>query len=523
MINPRDLYTSHTELQLGPSDAPFGTTFIDYEVQRSPDLRNLAQAQSGALTAYRVLCTQRIVIPNGQNYSPGGSNPKSFATYPAILSTAVTLNTASAENVSYSPKTVNTSVTTSHSSSDSANSTATMQHTTGSSTSQSNTFNASASLGFQGENPTGDLSFGYAHTTTTDRSRSKLTGSDVSSGSESGGSDTMAAKDWACFSWLTGDSKGLTVTWMWGQEYPWNVILYRGDGDGTLPAFVSKLLVDDGQLMPPSQLSQFGLDFTMKSCWLVYSTDSVSLTHSMNYYTATHSLSTSALDGDAADDTSTVKAVINKPTPWKPSTPIGPLDLCLYGLDPLAASGASSSAIIGFVPRQFITQPAPGPTPTGFKILASTNNLLVQDTTMYPLKNFDANAGFTAAETALTASFTPTCQSLSMQLQFKLLDVVGGYRLLVKHWTVGPQAVQLTITVNGDTGNALEKYVDAEEAEGGEGNLLSISLRNLSYGSVDYHDYLGLGLNTIDIAIKPVSDTPVTCQYQIRAVSIERG
>ena len=95
----------------------------------------------------------------------------------------------------------------------------------------------------------------------------------------------------------------------------------------------------------------------------------------------------------------------------------------------------------------------------------------------------------------------------------------------MKHWKKqGGKGIKLTLVINNDTDNAITKYVDAEEAEGAEKNLLIIALRDQNYASVDYHDYLQLGLNSIEITIVNSIDGQYseTCGYQIRAISIER-
>ena len=93
----------------------------------------------------------------------------------------------------------------------------------------------------------------------------------------------------------------------------------------------------------------------------------------------------------------------------------------------------------------------------------------------------------------------------------------------MKHWKLGSDDIKLTIVVNED--NTIVKYVDAREGEGGEDNLLSISLRDLRYASGDFHDYLQLGLNCIKITIEPASgqfaDRDGYGSYGIRAISIE--
>jgi len=93
----------------------------------------------------------------------------------------------------------------------------------------------------------------------------------------------------------------------------------------------------------------------------------------------------------------------------------------------------------------------------------------------------------------------------------------------MKHWKIDATAIMLTMVINGDTNNPVVKYVDALEAEGGENNLLTIALRNQDFASIDYHDYLQLGLNSIQITIQPVDGVYAGSGYQMRAISIENA
>jgi hypothetical protein len=556
MINTRDLYTAHVvhPLTFTPLNSKesktIGTTIISYEIRRYRDLRNLDDT-----LAYRVLCTQRVVIPNSVPYKPGqiniggssgsgGDTAAAFSNYPAIVTNQISLS-GSPELVGYSPRTLNSAIMTSSSNGSGTSGSTTMQHTSGSSTAQSNSFGASASIGFFGEALTGGVSVDYDHTSESEKSHSVSAGSDNSSSKQRSGSDSMSVKDWACNAYL--DSGTSSPTWVWGQEYPWNVLEYRNDlgtDNVALPGFVSDLLYDasSGQVLPPSALSQFGVDFTMSAAWTVKPAagdGTTTLTHTIGYYTATHQLPSSAGSNPVVNGQINWAGPMNQPPTPKGGTkpkavavPFSwtcPLNLFAYGLDPIQNGGASSAAVVGFIPRRFLVLPAPAKpsgitvtNPTQFVMLSAANNLLVQDTTSYgTLSASDTGAGFTPSETALTAAFTANCASLTMTLSFKVIDPVRGYRLYMKHWMTGTVGVVLTLVINGDTANPIVKYVDALEAEGGENNLLSISLRNLDYGSVDYHDYLQLGLNTIEITLTPIGGTTAGCGYQVRAISIE--
>ena len=162
--------------------------------------------------------------------------------------------------------------------------------------------------------------------------------------------------------------------------------------------------------------------------------------------------------------------------------------------------------------------------PVAFKAISAPNNLVIIDSTNYPVPcDPGAGFGFMPGETALTAIFSQNCSSLSMTLYFKVVDTRNNYTLFLKNWKAGAAGVMLNFTVNGDPDNTITKYVDALEGEGGENNLLSIALRDQNYASIDFHDYLQLGLNSIQITMSPIGNGGLEqCRYQVRAISIEK-
>jgi hypothetical protein len=526
LLNPKDLYTCHAvvplEVVVDKGAAPLvkstiGMTVISYEIRRYTDLRNLKT--NGA---YQILCTQRVVIPNPKPPAPNGDAPRSFDDYPAILVSELRFVDGPAEILSYFPRTLNSAVSISHSDSDSATKAASRQTTSGSSSSTSNSYGTHASIGFFGEALTGEVGVSSEHSQGSERSRSAATSSDTSSSRQQSVSDSMSVKDWASYSYLgvAKDGRDSSLTWVWGQEYPWNVILYKtgAASGGPLPLFVKKLLSDDNRALPPSELSQYGIDFTMTALWIATGQTAV-VKHTMDYYTASHGI-----------NGTTLTAKIDEAIPFYYTS--DSLDLCRYALDPIGETAAAPVPIVGFVPRQFLLPPVPAakdkPDPKRFRITATGNNLLIDDITNYEKDKFtpnDKGAGFTAGETALTARFTEHCPSLTMRLSFKVTDTGNVYKLFLKHWKLHDVGVRLTIVINDDTANAIELYVDAREAEGGGANVSAIALRDLNYGSVDYHDYLRLGLNEIVITAAPISSSSgaTECEYQIRAISIERA
>lgn len=494
MILSKDLYTQVVEAPLTLNNDTYGTTVIRYEIREVTDVRNLTQTRR-----YHILCTQRIVIPNSTQFNLTPSSSTAFENYPAILSNEMVLNNgtnSSPRILSYSPRTINTSIMTSANQSSSDSSSYSQQHTSGSSTSQTNTYGYAASVGFSGEDVTGSVSADYSHSSTKTQDKSATTGSDKGTGSERGGSDSMSIKDWGCYASL--DAGNVTPTWFWGQEYPWDIIQYRycpTNNNVELPDFVKIRLFDTSdtpnQVFPPSQLSLFGLDFTMKSMWEVelsptVADQSVTIKHQMNYVTATHMLSNGA------------PIVQLDPAPMGFSVTSPALDLTLLGLDPILNGGDGNGAVLGFVANKFISPPSKG---DPFKIISAANNLQV------------TGSGF---DGPLFTSFDSG--PVQMKIQFKVIDVSNPYTLYFKNWTSTGIACMLSFVFNGDTENPVIRYVDSQEGEGGDDNLLSLNLRNHDYSSIDYHDYLVMGLNTIDVTITPVSGG--AAGYVLRALAI---
>ena len=67
------------------------------------------------------------------------------------------------------------------------------------------------------------------------------------------------------------------------------------------------------------------------------------------------------------------------------------------------------------------------------------------------------------------------------------------------HWIgENSDAVKLAWSVNGNEGVF---HVDATEGTGGQDNTSSLALRNLDFTSINFHDYLVIGTNTIEVEI----------------------
>lgn len=492
-------------------------------------------------------CTQRIVLynPSFQTIDPikiiDGNSYYPFENYPALINTFIAPVPSAQVGFSirlmdYSPKTINTKVQSSGSTGigkDSSQSSS-ISNTVGSSTSQTNSYSTSvsANAGFFGDVLTGGAgvteSTEYSKTTTQDQSSSVGTGASSSQSNDQSSGDSMSIKDWGAYSIVNPQTQ--QPAWFFGQEYPWDAILCRLTDEASnpntgnsnagkqihliLPADMANRLYDGKILYPPSQLSMFGFNFVMKAAWLLSvdytqsgASSDVELTHNVNYYSASHSF-----DGTGA------RVYLDKaPTMLQWDQNSGnlseTLNLIIMALGVLGQPG--KPAIVGFLPKQYLVDPSVG----FFKIISSANTLLIEDTTDYGTPYPTTTPAFTATELALIAS--PKSGALSITAYFKVVDTINDYNLYLKHWITGTQGVKLTITINGSY--TVTKFVTALEAEGGESNILTIALRKQDFSSVDYHDYLQLGLNAVVISIEAIDGTSNSFNYQIRAISIERN
>jgi len=448
-------------------------------------------------------------------------NLTSYDNYPVLVNALMSMNKAAGldwQLLDYSPKTVNTAVQTSGSSGTSVGATSGISSSAsvGSSTSETNSFGVSASVGFMGEMPTGSVTSSADHssTNTSDRSNTSGNESSKSRNSESSSSDSMSIKDWGSYALVNPVTKN--PAWTFGQEYPWDAITCRKSG-GTeygidnpdnptqvllnVPTSMSSPLYDGVSLYPPSELSMFGVNFVMKATWRVYVHDhaqeEVMLSHILNYMSGSHRINP-AFPSSNPDVILPPSLVYIDPEATVLSVPPGQslstkLNLNLMALDPLGTQGGN--AIVGFLPKKFLIKPMTAQSstipPTSFKIISTTNDLMIQDVSHYAIGH-DVGCGFSTLQTALQANFTEHCSELQLMMYFKVIDSIQDYTLYLKHWKTAATGVMLTFIINEDVENPITKYVDALEAEGGEKNLLSISLRNLDFASVDYFDFCSL-------------------------------
>ncbi|MDE5429644.1 hypothetical protein [Elizabethkingia meningoseptica] len=556
MFKKKDPYSVTKFYPLLQGDRIIGTISLEYQVSKYDDvqLSDIHLTNDKKIRKYLLHCIQRINIYNENSIAlTPDKELDHYDNYPVLINSSIHIQKSPGMDfqvVDYSPQTVNTKVQTSGTTggTDGKTASSSINNTVGSSTSQTNSYGGSSTFGFQEMadfiSLNGSASSNFEHSTTTSTEHSVSTGSDLSHSAthDFSGSTAMSMKDWGAYAFIT--PKEQSPTWNFGQEYPWDVIECRKT-DGTtyknnknqiriiIPDAMANRLYDQTALYPPSQLSTFGVNFVTKSQWLLRIeneiTDLITINHFINYFSGSHCI--------INEDNKRKAAVYLDQLPYiltikdgKPLT--ADIDLILTALDPIGID--KKIPIVGFVPNKFIVKPVvatDSKKPVPFKIISTSNTLLFKDTTTYP-DNCSSNIGFSALETGLIACFTPNCQKLEITGYFKVVDTINDYKLYIKHWIksgnhTNNAGIKLTLRINADIDNneayIITKYITSPEAEGGEHNLLSISLRNQNYASVDYHDYLQLGLNIIQFIIEPIDQASLAdCSYNIRAISLEK-
>lgn len=535
-------YPTPNPNQDAPQTAPFGKAHAKYTVRQVTDLSNLGYKRS-----YQIDCTLRIVVPSTNPFVLAPSDLTSFNNYPAIVQAGMLLNDTSnafgARLEDYSPRTLNTAITTSSSMATGETQSMTTQRTSGSSTSQANTYGGSVTLQASVWDAGVSASADFSETSTVERNDSLSAGRDAGTSRQHDSSSQISVKDWSAYASL--DAAAVSPTWVWGQEYPWDVIQYRAQPITTADAYVgttasppnsmpivqipanpvllpqaveSRLwFFDDDNneayVFPPSQLSLFGLDFVMKARWRVDLpdvpvADALTVTHQISYVVGSHGLyaSTNA-QGTTNYDLEATLAVLTDP----PYSFTGPqLNLPLLALDPIVAGHAENGAAIGFgysAVNRFI-YPAPGAdNPTGaFQIVSPGNNLLVSGT------GFSSTSPLALSYDGTASSF-PT---VSLTIQFKIVDSTRDYTLYLKHWLTAPQDILLQICINSSP--PISRLISSYETQAGDGNVLEIVLRNKDFASADFYDYLQLGCNTVQIGLTAGANNPAG--YTLQAVAV---
>lgn len=483
---------------------------------------------------FKLELTQRVRV-----YNPSASAFADSLTtckdYPVLLVSTLQIKTtttaATATLLSYSPQTVNSKVETvgGLSNQDGTTQQASTSSTIGSSQSQTNSYGATVSASLDG--PSSSANYEHSTTTTEEQSKTNTEERGRSSSNERSRSASMSIKDWGSYSYANPNGD---LSWVFGQEYPWDAITYR-EFTGTaatqqqllVPQAVMTRLYDQVTLCPPSQLSIFGFDFVMKSIWMISvpnnGVETLEVGNQLAYYSASHSTTTSTNSSGNPQTVAVVYRDVHATALQSSSESYitTTIDVALLALDAVGKNG--NSAIAGLIQDKFTTLPVvvSSTGQTAFSIPSLANDLIIRDITPSNPGTPDIGSGFAATDTGLIGYFTPTNTPLTVRFYFKVADVQKDYSIYLKHWKMTGTALALNIVINGS--RTINRTIDALEAEGGEGNLTVIKLRELNFASVDFHDYLQLGLNTVDVTITPAAAPPLLTQmYLLLAASVER-
>ncbi len=475
----------------------FGKCVTTYEVHRRRDVTNLDNA-----IGYTILMNQRLIMQPKNSYKLGPNTTKSYEDYPAIFQNALSLEIGADEpQVTLSdifPRTINTAVSTSSNDSQGSSSSNTHESTRGSSLTNINTFAVGLNAGYQA-GPMGGASVGisadYSHSWEESKSKSTSEASTNANETNLSHGASMSIKDWSAYSFL--DKDAYNPTWVWAQAYPWDVIQYSYSSGGNsidLPDFIKDRMLTDGLLVTPIDLSLFGLDFSMQASWSIDFKEGITedetlvVSNKITQYTATHELKDDNSLSVKLDDDGLVSK-FNTDT----------LDLSLYALNPLHTTSGSTGAYIGFEANPFTY--APTDESDTFKIVSPANNLQVKGQGFNPDISTDL-----AKDTRIT-------------INFKVVDVTIDYGLILMHW-IGKNsgAVNLNWAVNDQwTGTVM---VDDQKGEGADNNLSHLDLRNTDFTSINFHDYLQLGMNTVTVEFEAV-DSKADIDYTLFAIGLD--
>ncbi|MEX0299926.1 MAG: hypothetical protein AB3N28_12720, partial [Kordiimonas sp.] len=180
------------------------------------------------------------------------------------------------------------------------------------------------------------------------------------------------------------------------------------------------------------------------------------------------------------------------------------VDMGKYALVPFIEPNRNGAGI-GF--REHLFDIAPTSADSVFKILSAGNNLLVTGT------------GFGSVMSAVFPKLY-SGSGATLKVSFKVVDLQTEYALILHHWKGADSGnLKLSCCVNGDW--TTEFTLDAEEGRGASNNISKVDLRNLDLKSANFHDYLVVGLNEIEITITP-SSTSTPSEYVISALAVER-
>jgi hypothetical protein len=494
-----------------------GVDNVTYQILRVVNTKNLTCSNTYAVTVKHRIMINGINWDLSNNYQSGG-----FNNYPILLKVESGITAISQTGVSVNlnrvfPKTINASVEQSSNISTGDSKSKSNQISTGSNLSNINTFGVDISAGWFVTGPVASVGVNYSHSWENGTSKMSSVSQSNESNRQTSSGNEMSVKDWSAYSVVKNFSDtstqylGESIQWNWGQTYPWNIFDYNQIDSGSnilMPASVVADMVYYGSvsqgkekniLLPPSDLSLYGLDFTMAAEWQVTfpagltSAEQLTFQHEVSITQASHSMTVPPTGAGSlvASLTPAYKNFFRQNQP---------LTLSEYALIPLSSN---QNAGISFQSNLFDISPN-GPA-SAFQIRSRGNNLRV------------TGSGFSAP---MVARFSVNYQGPGafLTISFKVADINTQYSLVLKHWKgqdSGNIVLSCSVNDNTTTFNIFDN-----EGQGSSNNTNELDLRNFDLKSANFHDYLVLGWNDIKVTIRP-QDTSVSSEYVLLALSVE--
>ena len=505
---------------LDNADNKIGVDIIRYTILKVVDTKNLTCSNT-----YSVTVKHRLLV-SGLNWNPNNNYQSTgFNNYPVLVNvqsgiTATSQPTSEVVLKRIFPKTINANIEQSTNTSTGSSSTQSNQTSSGSSSSNVNTFGVDLSAGWFVEGPVASVGVNYSHSWEHGTSQSSSLAHSNATNLQAASGNEMSVKDWSAYSSVQNFNNTSTafvgeyIQWNWGQTYPWNIFDYNETASELnilMPESVVANMLYYGAasasssqssniLLPPSDLSLFGLDFTMAAEWLVTfpekltNIETLSFQHDISVAHASHSM-LPPTGGEQASLVALFGRAYNNV--FKQSQP---LSLSEYALVPLSNNQTTG---IGFQSNLFDISPN---TPlTTFKIRSRGNDLMATGIGFSPVMSAVFPANYSGPVVSLT-------------IAFKVVDINTQYAFVLKHW-IGQNSgnIVLSCVING---NQTTINVTDQEGQGLLNNINQLDLRNFNLKSANFHDYLVLGWNEITITVMP-QDKMIASEYVLLALSVE--
>lgn len=522
-----DLNTVRKKIDIYEKNKRIGYVLCSYSVVKVDEYENLgftSKINNLNSSNYLLNISQRIIYFNINSTSSLLENNGEYKDYPIILNGNINITKHDCVDITvmdYSPKIINTEINKTESNTDSEGKTTSISKssTTGNSTS------GTISLGVSPLGPSIDVSGTYSQ----DNSVTDSQDNSLSKNNDQSNSFSMAIEDWGSYAYVnTLKDMQIGVGWDFGQQSPWNSLRYKEIYNldtineenkvlVKLPNNVLSKLIDNDTLLPPSGISLYGFDFIMEGSFLIKMNDpiieDIEIEHLFMLSKGTHKKEGNMVKVYKDQNPSPLFFKPNCLPEYFPKTKITP---SVLSLNPIGSK--FNSAVIGFFHKSFDLLPTDK---LGFKITSFENDLIIRSSEI----TFNNTSPYSLIKNSLCLSFSEEHNEISFDIFFKIADSYNNYNLIFKNWILDSSkssdcmGVELKFIINDDEETGITKIVNDCFREGGQSNILSFNLRNLDYQSVDFYNYLTIGLNKISVKVRKI-DSSINMKYLINAISI---